>query len=135
MSAFDAPSREACVVRRGRTNTPLQALLLMNDPQYVEAARFLAQRILTEAEPSPEKRIRWVFEQVTSRSPSERESAVIVAAYREHLAEYASNPELAKALTALGETPADERLKPAELAAWTMVANLLLNLDEVVTKR
>jgi hypothetical protein len=134
MSTFDAPSREACTARRERTNTPLQALLMMNETQYVEAARSLAERAMKTAGPSPEERLAWMFRTLTCRRPDTTESAELVAAYRDLLAKYGGDPEAAKKLIAVGETKADPALPPAELAAYAMVANLILNLDEVLTK-
>lgn len=133
MLTFDAPSRETCTVRRPRTNTPLQALVLMNDTQFVEAARQFAQRIMA-AEQTPEKRATYAFRLATCRTPDERETAVLVKLYEDQLAEYQANPEAAKQLLSVGELKRDETLEPAEHAAWTMVANLILNLDETVTK-
>jgi hypothetical protein len=130
---FDAPSRETCTVRRARTNTPLQALVLMNDMQFVEAARHFAQRIMAAHQATPQ-RVTYAFRLATSRPPSERELAVVVKLYEDQLAAYQANVETAKQLLAVGETKRDESLDPAEHAAWTMVANLILNLDETVTK-
>ncbi len=134
MTTFDAPSREACTVKRERTNTPLQALLLMNEPQMVEASRTFAQHALKEGGSTPEDRITWMYRRAASRPPEAEELAVVLDAYRDHLAHYQSHPEAAKQLIAVGELPPDASLPPDELAAWTMVANLLLNLDEVINK-
>jgi len=134
MSTFDAPSRESCTVRRERTNTPLQALLLMNDPQYVETACYFAQRILAEASPQPRTRAAWAFEQATLRTPSVSELDDLLIAYRRFLAAYETNVDAAKQLVAIGETPPEVSLDAVELATWTMMANVILNLDEVVTK-
>ena len=134
MSAFDGPSRESCTVRRERTNTPLQALLLLNDPQYVEAARALAERVLGEAGPSDEQRAALMFQLCTCRSPNVEELAELVQAFRTELRHYRQQSTKAEQLVAIGETKPAEHLDRAELAAWTLVANVLLNLDEVVTK-
>jgi hypothetical protein len=134
MTAFDAPSREACTVRRERTNTPLQALLLMNEPQFVEAARVLAERAIHEGGKSPEERLAYMFRLATARRSDQAELAELVAAYTEHLANYSHNPAAAQQLIAVGETKLDATLDAGELAAGTMVANLILNLDEVLTK-
>jgi len=134
MTTFDAPSREACIVRRERTNTPLQALLLMNDPQFVEAARHLAERILHEAGPSASDRVQWVFQQVTMRRPTDRELKDLLALQHDCQATYKKDLAAADKLIAVGESPPDRSLDPTELATWTMVANLILNLDEVITK-
>jgi mono/diheme cytochrome c family protein len=134
MTTFDAPSRESCTVRRERTNTPLQALLLLNGKQYVECARALAERAMREGGESPEARLTWMFRRATARRPDAREAAELLTAYKEHLAEFARDADAAKKLIAVGETKPDATLNPSELAAWTMLANLLLNLDEVINK-
>ena len=134
MATFDAPSREACTVRRERTNTPLQALALMNDVQFVEAARKFAERIMKEGGKSIDARITFAFRSCTSRKPTQEELAVIRQVYQSHLADYKKNNAAALKLLSVGESPRDKKLNPAELAAWTMVANLVLNLDETITK-
>ena len=133
MSSFDGPNREQSCSARGRSNTPMQALQLMNDIQHVEAARNLAQRILKEGgDDSP--RIRWAWRVVTARHPEEEEAEVVNDALTGYRARFGKDAEAAKRLIAFGESKADPKLDPAELAAWTLVANLLLNLDEVVNK-
>jgi hypothetical protein len=134
MNTFDAPSRESCIVRRERTNTPLQALLLLNDPQYVEAARGLAERTVREGGDSVEQRARFLFHTATCRQPQVDELADLVAAYEQELEHYRANAKAAEELIASGSLPADEKLDRPELAAWTMAANVVLNLDEVVTR-
>jgi Protein of unknown function (DUF1553)/Protein of unknown function (DUF1549)/Planctomycete cytochrome C len=134
MTTLDAPSRESCQVRRERTNTPLQALLLLNEPQYVEASRVLAERTLREAKPSPEERLRHMFRLATARQPDARDLAELSAALKDLSAHYAKQPDAAKALIQTGESKPDPKLDPSELAVWTMIGNILLNLDEVVTK-
>lgn len=131
---FDAPSRETCTVRRARTNTPLQALTLMNDKQYVEASRQFAQRMLTEGGASPESRLAFAFRLATGRQPSEKESAVLLRVLNKQSEIFKGNVDAAKQLLAVGESKRNESLDPAEHAAYTMVANLILNLDETVTK-
>jgi hypothetical protein len=134
MNIFDAPSREAVCVRRERTNTPLQALLLLNDPQYVEAARYFAKRAIQTAD-SPDAQIRWMFEMATCRQPSTEQLQTLLELYQTNLAEFVADPERARNLTSIGETPEtgdDGQL--CTLAAMTTIANLILNLDEVVTK-
>jgi hypothetical protein len=131
---FDAPSREACVVRRARTNTPLQALLLMNDTQYVEAARNLAQKMMTSGGASPEERLTFGFRVATARKPSPEEAAVLARIYQAHLADYQADKAAAEKLVGIGISPRNAALDVSELAAHTMVANLILNLDETVTK-
>jgi hypothetical protein len=134
MTTFDAPSREACMVRRERTNTPLQALLMMNETQYVEAARALAERAMREGGASPESRLGHMFLLAAARKADDKEMAELTAAYRDFLAGYTRDAAAAAKLIAVGESKPDAGLPPAELAAYTMVANLILNLDEVLTK-
>jgi hypothetical protein len=133
MNTFDAPSRESCVVRRERTNTPLQALLLLNEKQYVEAARALGERAMHKGG-KPEERIVFMFKLATARTPDARETAELLAAYKDLLAEYKGDVLSARKLIATGESKPDPKLNPSELAAWTMVANVILNLDEVINK-
>lgn len=131
MANFDSALREACTVREGRTNTPLQALNLMNDVTFVEAARALAQRVWTEG---PERRIPHAFRLVVSRDANGRELAKLsesLAYFRDY---YSTRPDDAKKLLAQGDSPTDPRIPPAELAALTSVASLILNLDEALTK-
>jgi mono/diheme cytochrome c family protein len=134
MSTFDAPSREACRVRRERTNTPLQALLLLNETQYVECARVLAEQTLRHGGTSSESRLRYLFRRATARPPDAAEEAELLAACRDYRATYSGDISAARALIAVGETRPDSALDPSELATWTMVANLVLNLDEVLCK-
>ncbi|MCX6905892.1 MAG: DUF1553 domain-containing protein, partial [Verrucomicrobia bacterium] len=134
MTTFDAPSREQCAVRRERTNTPLQALLLLNDPQYLEAARQLGYRIWREGGTNDAARLRYGFRLVTAREPECREGDILQQTLGAHRDQYRANPEAAKQVIAVGESPVPAEVAPAELAAYTMLANLLLNLDEVVTR-
>jgi hypothetical protein len=136
MNTFDAPSREECSVRRERTNTPLQALLLMNDPQYIEAARYLAQlSMIEEASLSPAETANSMFERALGREPTSPESQLLVKTYEKNLAEFEMDEEAAKNLVEIGESPADlSKLDSKKLAAWTMIANLIMNMDEFVTK-
>ncbi|MEW4487932.1 PSD1 and planctomycete cytochrome C domain-containing protein [Thalassoglobus sp. JC818] len=134
MNVFDAPSRESCTVRRERTNTPMQALLLFNDPQYVETAIALAQRGMQEGGESAEsiaERMLWL---TLAREPQPEEIDRIVGAYKQDLETFQSEPEHARELIEQASFPIDESIALPELAAWTMCGNLLLNLDEVVTK-
>ncbi len=130
---FDAPDRETCTVRRPRTNTPLQALVLMNDPTYVEAARKLAERMMHEAG-SPEARIALAFRLSTGRRPNAEEVAVLRKIFDAQLAKYRKDGPAALKLLGVGESKRDEHLDPAELAAWAMAASVVLNLDEAVTR-
>ena len=134
MMLFDAPTREYCVVRRPRTNTPLQALALMNDPQFVEASRALAQRIMIEGGSTVESRVAYAFRLATARLPDQGEADVLKAFLNEQMDEFQRDPEAAKALLAVGQFEHDAALDPAELAAWTTIATVILNLDETVTK-
>jgi mono/diheme cytochrome c family protein len=134
MMTFDASAREACSVRETRTNTPLQALALLNEVTFVEAARVLAARVMREAGTSPDERIVRAFRLVTSRTPSDDELAILGGSLLRHLRKFRREPEAAAKLLTVGEAPLDKQLDPAELAAYTAVANVILNLDEVVTK-
>ena len=134
LMAFDAPSRENCVARRARTNTPLQALVLMNDEQYVEAARQLARRMLIEGGSQAPDRLRYGFRLTTARDPNEREMAVLTAQLAAQLEHFKADTEAAKKLLAIGAVPRDESLDVAEHASYTLIGNLLLNLDETMTK-
>ncbi|MDA0659684.1 MAG: DUF1553 domain-containing protein [Planctomycetota bacterium] len=134
LSTFDAPDRETCVVRRGRTNTPLQALILMNDPTYVEASRKLAERTLTEAPNDREARLSFAFRTVTGRQPQPAEFATLEKILADQLDYFHHNPASAEDLLHKnGASPTADH--PAELlAAWSMVSSALLNLDEVVCR-
>jgi hypothetical protein len=134
MSSFDAPSRETCLARRERTNTPLQALVLMNEPQNVEAARHLAQRALREAGAEPTARAAFMMRRVLGRGPSGRDLTELSAAYAAFKEAFAAKPEDARKLIAVGDLKPDPTADPVELAAWTMVGQVILNLDAVLTK-
>jgi hypothetical protein len=131
---FDAPSRETCTVYRPRTNTPLQALALMNDPTYLESARKLAEHIMTDGGATIEQRLTYAFRLATSRKPTVKEIAVLQKVFTDQLAAFRKDPEQAKKLLGVGMAPRNEKLDPAELAAWTMIASVILNLDETMTK-
>jgi hypothetical protein len=135
MTTFDAATREACQVRASRTNTPLQALTLMNDVTYVEAARVLAQRVLCEAGPTVDERLSGVFRLCTARQPKPDELALLRRALEYHGDRFRHDSAAAKRLLGQGEYPRPAPLDPAELAAYTTVANLILNLDEVVCRQ
>ncbi len=134
MLLFDSPSREICTVKRSRTNTPLQALALLNEVTYVEAARKLAERMLRDGGTTPEQRITWAFRSVTARKPSVDEVSVLSKGLAKRLARYRQEPEAAKQLTTQGASAPAANLDVAELAAYTVTANVLLNLDEVITR-
>lgn len=134
MLIFDAPSREKCVIQRQRTNTPLQALVTLNDPQFVEAARALAQRLIKTGGPDARRRIDLCYQLVVSRSPSQREVEILTRLLEKNLATFKAKPEEAKKFLAAGESPRDETIDPIEHAAWMVVAQTILNLDESLTR-
>jgi hypothetical protein len=134
MDIFNAPNREYCVVRRERTNTPLQALVTLNDDQFVEAARKLAERTLKEGGDSFETRIKFLSQRLVGRDFRADELAIIRPSLDELLTHYQGSMEDAKKLIAVGESKADPSMDAVTLAAWTMLANELLNLDEVLCK-
>ena len=131
MMAFDAPTREVCTVTREQTNTPLQALILLNDVQFVEASRALAERILRVA---PKDRIRFAFEEVTGREADRRTQRILQQRLDEEFATFRADPQRAVEYLSVGESLRDDALDPVEHAAWTVVASLLLNLSETVTR-
>jgi hypothetical protein len=131
---FDAPDRETCTVRRARTNTPLQALVLLNDPTYIEAARKLAERLMTGPGIDPDARIELAFRLATARPPRPAERAVLRTLFEEQRAAFRDDARAALELLRVGESPREESLDVPELAAWTIVASTILNLDETVTK-
>ncbi|MBM84326.1 MAG: hypothetical protein CMJ78_27540 [Planctomycetaceae bacterium] len=133
MAAFDAPTREQCTVRRERTNTPLQALVLMNDTQYVEAARHLAQLTIKAAK-KPKARAQWMFQRALGRPAIETDTSDMLELRDALHAVFSKNSEAAQKLIETGDSKPDKNLNPAELAAWTMVANTLLNRDDFVNK-
>ncbi len=134
LAAFDAPSREECTASRPRSSTPLQALVLLNDPTFVEASRVLAERMMKEGGTSPDDRLRWAFLRVVSRPPRPEEIDVLTRLADEHLAEYRSDSAAAQSVVTTGEAPPAGELDAAELAAWTSVARVLLNLHATITR-
>ncbi|HZK80444.1 MAG TPA: DUF1553 domain-containing protein, partial [Humisphaera sp.] len=134
LSAFDAPDREVCAVKRTRTNTPLQALVMWNDPTYMESARKMAERVMLADHPSVEHRIVEAFEIATSRKPTEKETAVLKKVFEAQLDEYRKNPAAVQKVLSIGEAPHNEELDQTRLAAWTMVCSTILNLDETITR-
>ncbi len=132
MVTFDSASREVCALRRTRTNTPLQALVTLNDPVYVEAAQALARRIAREGGPSAAEKVRYAFRQCLARAASDDETARLVALYEKSRERFAAKPD--DALKLAGE-PRPNRADVAKLAAWTTVANVILNLDEFLMRR
>lgn len=133
MDIFNAPNREFCVVRRERTNTPLQALVTLNDEQFVEAARYLAGRALQEKSVF-EDRLEFISQRLISRSFRAEEQQVIKSSLAGLEDYYKAHPEEAAKVIAIGESKANEKLDVSELAAWTMLMNELMNLDEVLCK-
>jgi len=133
MATFDAPDREFCLVRRARTNTPLQALVLLNDPTYVEAARKLAERSLASAD-NDTARVDGAFRIVLSRLPEESERATLLSVIAAATVEFAADPQAAKDLLTVGNSTHDAALEPGQLAAWTAGMSVLLNLDESISK-
>jgi len=131
---FDAAGREACVVRELRTNTPLQALNLMNDVTYLEAARKMAERMMREGGSTPASRVTYGFELATARKPGSRESEILLSSFSFYRDAFQGRPADAAKFLAHGEAPRDERLDARELAAYSAVASLILNLDAAVTK-
>jgi hypothetical protein len=134
MVNFDAPTRETCVVRESRTNTPLQALNLMNDVVFLEASRKLAQRMIEDGGSRAEARVRRGYELVLARAPRAEESMAILKAQAKLEAFYGGHPEDAVKFISHGKSPRNERIQAGELATWTAIANLILNTDEAITK-
>ncbi|MGB6043398.1 MAG: DUF1553 domain-containing protein, partial [Pirellulales bacterium] len=133
-ATFDAPNREECMVSRPITNTPLQALVLLNDVTFVEAARVLAERIMIEGGESIAQRLDYAYRRALARPPSEQERRVLEAVYRDMLVHFQAQPQAARQLATAGEWPPAEQLNAAQHAAWTSVAQAILNLDETLTK-
>ena len=127
---FDAPERTLCVAKRQSTSTPLQSLALLNDPQFVEAARKLAERMLDEGGNSVEEQIAFGFRAVTSREPSARELELLTRLYQDKISDYQQAQEEADGLMRVGDSPYNARLDKIQLAALSVVANTLFNLDE-----
>ncbi len=134
MAIFDAPDRETCQVRRTRTNTPLQALVLLNDVQFIEAARRFAEKVIADGGDSVESRVNYVYRSVLARQPTQKELEIVSGLFNEHFEEFQTNPEAAKQLLSLGESGRNEELNSTELGAWTMIVHLVFNLSETVTK-
>ena len=135
MDAFDAPSREVCTLRRIRTNTPLQALVTLNDPVYVEAAQGLARRVLAEGGNDDEERATYAFRTCVSRPPTSSELAVLVESARQARERLAQQPDDAAKLATDPLGPLPDGVDPVEAAVWTVIGNVLLNLDEVLARR
>ncbi len=134
LKAFDAPTREECTAERPRSNTPLQSLVLLNDPIYVEAARALASRVLDESDASTTARISRMFQLALQRSPADEESAVLTALVDEHRERFAQDAEAADQLLSVGAVALPADVDPVELAAWTSAARVVLNLHEFISR-
>jgi hypothetical protein len=135
MTAFDVPSREVCIVKRENTNTPLQALVLLNDTQFVEASKVLAERMQKEGGATVEEQIDYAFKLAVSRSPKKEESEILKELFESQAERFKANPDEAKALLAVGEKQVDRRLRNDKTAALAIVANTILNHDETYMKR
>ena len=134
-STFDAPNREVCNIRRGRTNTPLQAFVTLNDPVFIEANQALARRIVSEGAGDIASRLSFVFKLCLSREPSAKEAAALTKLHDEALVSYKTDAASATAMATDPLGPAPKGADIAELAAWTTVANVVMNLDEFVMRR
>lgn len=132
--AFDAPSREECTAERNRSNIPQQALVLLNDPTYVEAARAFAARIMSECNSDAAKRIEWAMRQALQRKPTAEEAKTLSSLFAKHHADYQKDTAAAEALLKTGASPAPATLNKSELAAWTHITRVLLNLHETITR-
>jgi hypothetical protein len=132
--AFDAPTREECCADRNRSNTPQQALVLLNDPTYVEAARSFAARILSDCKDDADHRLAWAWQRALQRDPRAEELDTMRKLLARHLAAYRQDPAAAAALLKTGDAPVPGALDKVELAAWTHIARVLLNLHETITR-
>ena len=130
---FDAPTREFCVSQRAKTSTPLQSLVLMNDPVFVEAARAFAQRILKEPNTDDSGRVSLAWRLALARSPNATERSILTRILEQQLATYRKDIEAAKKLVAIGDLPKPDNLDECELAAWTAFSNVILNLNETIS--
>jgi hypothetical protein len=135
MITFDAAERNTCVVRRQATSTPLQALVLLNDPQFVEAARKAGERALKEGGARDAERLTHLFRLLTGRRPSAREQGILQRMLDEQRALFRADAASAGALAKVGEAPADAALDPVDAAAYAAVANAVMNFDEAIVKR
>ncbi|HEX3446820.1 MAG TPA: DUF1553 domain-containing protein, partial [Isosphaeraceae bacterium] len=134
MIAFDAPSREECTAERPRSSTPLQALVLLNDPSYVEAARVFAARIIRHGGGSFPEKLAWAFRTALSREVQPEEVRVISKLYTKHMKDYKCDKQAAKQVVSVGESPVPTDLDIGDFAAWTSVARVILNLHETITR-
>ena len=132
--AFDAPPREECTAQRSRSNTPLQSLVLLNDPTFVEAARVLATKVLEQQTSNFEAKLRWIMQQALMRSPRSDEVTLLKELYETDLKTYQGKPEEARKLISIGETPLPKNVDHPDLAAWTSVTRAVLNLHESISR-
>jgi hypothetical protein len=132
--AFDAPSREECTVERARSNTPQQALVLLNDPTYVESARVLAGRVVSGGGKTDEERLVYAYHQVLGRKPVPAESKLLTAVLNKHLKEYRASQEAVNELLSIGQSPVSKDIDRPAVAAWMSVTRVLLNLHETITR-
>jgi len=135
MTIFDMPTRDICIVSREQTNTPLQALSLLNDPQFVEAARALAFRMKKEGGDSIGTQLQKGFELAISRNPNKKELEILTSLYVQELEAFEKDEEKARDYLSVGDYKIPEKFKASEMATLTMVANTLFNMDEMYTKR
>jgi hypothetical protein len=135
LSVFDAPNREICSIVRLPTNTPLQALVTLNDPQFVEASRALAVKLLDAPLPDDRARLAAAFERTTSRTPKPAELDTLETSLKRERQRYNADPKSAAELLSIGELPQNTKHALPELAAWTQLASTLLNLSETITRR
>jgi hypothetical protein len=131
---FDAPSHEECTAERTRSNTPQQALTLLNDVTYVEAARVFAEKITKCGSKDPAERIKWAYRRALSRDPLPQETPILVALYEKQYKRYASDKPSAEKIITAGEYAQPKEADPCEVAAWTSVARAILNLHETITR-
>jgi hypothetical protein len=134
LMSFDAPSREECAINRINSNTPLQALVLLNDPIFVEAARVFAQNILKQGGPSLNARVNWAFERAAGRKPKSNERRVLNALYRKSLVRFQRDPASARELVSVGDAPAPKEISVVRLGAMMTMARAILNLHETITR-
>jgi hypothetical protein len=134
MDTFDAPVRDVVCTRRQRTDTPLQALVTMNDVQWIEAARALAQRVIHEAGPDPQRRVNRMSEILLAHDPPAPMAAALETSLQKLQSHYEKDPKAARSLVEIGDKKRDASIPEPELAAWTMVASEMLNLDETMNK-
>ena len=134
MDAFDAPPRDTVCTRRQRTDTPLQALVTMNDTQWIEASRGLAERLIEQGGPQPAQKIKYLSDILLAHDPSPQMESVLQQSFQQMDQHYKADPKAARELISIGEKPSDRAIPASELAAWTMVANEALNLDATLNK-